>query len=63
MTLTPSDRLTLEAAASALRRLPPKARAGHLARRLSELAARVEAGERVREERERGEVCDWDDVA
>lgn len=63
MTLTPADRRTLEAAASALRHMPAKARAGHLARKLVEMAARVEAGERVREERERGDVVDWDDVA
>jgi hypothetical protein len=58
-----SDRRTLEAAASALRRLPPKARAGHLADRLLDMARRMEAVERERAEREENELVDYDDVA
>jgi hypothetical protein len=36
-----TDRRVLEAAASALRRLPPRARAGHLARKLEDMAKRL----------------------
>jgi ribosomal protein S27AE len=35
-----NDRRVLDAAASALRRLPPNARAGHLARKLEDMAKR-----------------------
>jgi hypothetical protein len=53
-----TDRRTLEAAASALRRLPPKARARHLADRLLDLARRMEAVERERQNDERrGDVA------
>jgi hypothetical protein len=53
-----TDRRTLEAAASALRRLPPKARAGHLSDKLLDMAARMEAVERERQSDERrGDVA------
>jgi hypothetical protein len=58
-----TDRRVLEAAASAIRRRPPKARAGHLADRLLDMARRMEAVEREREEREDGGLVDYDDVA
>jgi hypothetical protein len=56
-----TDRRVLEAAASALRRLPPKARAGHLADRLLDMARRIEAVERERREREDNELVSWED--
>jgi hypothetical protein len=53
-----TDRRVLEAAASAIRQLPPKARAGHLADRLLDLARRMEAVERERQNDERrGDVA------
>jgi hypothetical protein len=58
-----TDRRTLEAAASALRRLPPKARAGHLAAKLEDMARRMEAVERERREREDSGLVEWEDVA
>jgi hypothetical protein len=58
-----TDRRTLEAAASALRRLPPKARAGHLSDKLLDMARRMEAVERERAEREANGLVDWSDAA
>jgi hypothetical protein len=58
-----SDRRTLEAAASALRHVPPRYRTVHLADRLLDMARRMEAVERERAEREDNGLIDWDDAA
>lgn len=62
MTRTTRDPRILRAAASAIRRLPEKARAAHLSELLLEMARRVEVEVGEGRERERGDVVDMSDV-